>query len=416
VHGLRTVGFLTNVWSAVSSQLNKGSVSILNPEELRAARDWSQSVQARLAEKLAAEIALDSQSSDQLEGEHREKVEAVALASGMTQQQVIEMLSHSASEKVGELDEPKVRDQVQKHADDLFDVMRKMGMEDLSDRIMFGSLPSGQINALCCRNSWDPLYHILVDSDVLILCSSISKIVTACLIAEDGALASREELVINASNPEIWHRVADLFQAAVFMGTVKASKPFLPPSRALKAHAFLMASMARFVVAHEISHVSCKHDQNDEASISVATPDLPNVNALLFSREAEFEADAAGALISVVVDKAHGVGILNYAAPYIFMRSLHILQVAREMVGQEDTSLTSTHPKAELRAKFLRKTLIDKLPIGPDIAPVLDKVDVLFSLIDKMVMAEIARGLASGRKPRKITAFRIFEERPKILG
>lgn len=402
--------------TTASLQPDKRETRNLTPEDLSAAREWSHSLQLRLAEKLAAEIAKDSESSDQLEGKHRERVEAVALAAGMTPDKVASMLAHSSSAKVGELDEPKVRDQVQKHADDLFDVMRIMGMEDLSGRIMFGSLPSSQINALCCRSSWDPMYHVLVDSDVLIVCSSISKIVTACLIADDGELASDEEITINALTGDAAYRVADLYQAAVFLSTVKASKPFLPPARALKAHGFLMCAMARFVVAHEISHILCKHDQSEGASISVPMPDISEADAVLFSHEAEFEADLTGVLISTAVDKAQGNDVLNYAAPYVFMRSLHILQVAQEEAGITETSLSSTHPKAERRARFIRKFLVEKIPNGAEVAPVLEKIDLLFSLIDKMVMREVSERLAVGIKPRKTTMYRAFPERPAILG
>ncbi len=145
-------------------------------------------------------------------------------------------------------------------------------------------------------------------------------------------------------------------------------------------------------------------------------PEVENADVLIFSQEAELHADRDGALLAASSARAHqGHSLLDIASPYIFMRALHLLETCKSVFGREDGGLDSTHPPARLRAAFMREVLIGKLPCGPDLVTVLDRIDEFGGGIANPVMAEMNILRAAGFTPVPRVMLRVFEK-PAILG
>lgn len=389
-------------------------------ENSRAARDWSHSVQARFAEKISGELARVAKSESVLTGSHRDQFASTALEAGFSEEQVETMLTHHASAKVGEFDDPHSRDSIERLLAELFSTIKILKLPDVSQSVVVSSLPSGAVNALCCKNSWDPFIHIFVDADLQVFCSSISKIVLMCLYSVGvGSLLEDKEIDRQVRSPEVQLRIQDLFYSSIFHGSVRASQPFLPPAALLFNHLRLCSSLETFVIAHELAHVLCGHLEDENAASTVVVNDPKDADVLLFSQDAEFEADGTAALLAGATAKSRsGTQLIDFAGPYIFMRAVYILESCKEITGKQDGGLDSTHPPAKIRAGVLREVILRKLPVGPEMPEILQKIDRVFSALEETAVACISRSKNNGHSPRARIMLRIYEqgERPAILG
>ncbi|MCT7663539.1 M48 family metalloprotease [Shinella kummerowiae] len=402
--------------------MKRDSYSSLSEDERRkGARDWSHSIQSRLAETLSADIARTSAPEDTLDGAHRATVSLTALAAGVTPLEVEQSLVATASPKSGEFDEPRVRDIIEMLASEIFATMAVSGMPDIKGKLIFESLPSGSVSALCCANSWDDYFHIFIDADLLVFCASISKIVANCFVygsRRSSNYPPTAQLLKAVKAEDIQLRIKDLFSASVFAGSVRASKPWMPHPKALRLHIILLKGQERFVVAHEIAHVVCGHHSEPDQALAIATPGIDDANSILFSRQAEFEADAVGALLSVRSEEATEHRLLLQAAPYIFMKAVEILELCHAMAGDKARDLHSTHPPAAERSKRIRASLVELEGADDLLERLMQKIDQLFFWISRTAVTEINRRARLGSTPRKKVLLRAFEgsERPAILG
>jgi len=386
-------------------------------EALAAARDWAHSIQARFAERVMGELARETDGDPKDRGDHWKKVEESARANGISPEELQNMRQERVLEKKGEFDEPLARAMLEELFAELDKTIQMIGDPSLSDRIIISSLPSGAVSALCCKNSWDPFVHIFVDADLTIFCNSIAKIVLTCTMSKTTFdLLSLEEMLLELLSEEVDWRVRNLFHSAIFHGTVRASEPFLTaPSLSMRATT-LGSAQQRFVLAHELGHMVLGHIGNDEAMNAVEAPSLANADLLLFSRQAEFEADRYGVAIGTSATKVQQGTIFDFTGAYVFMKAVHVLEMCKAMVGTGDGGIDSTHPAAKERAAAIRSSLQDL--VGQEIEPILERLDQLFSYIGRIAVTEMSRLLIKGVKPRERIMLRVYEqgERPAILG
>lgn len=385
--------------------------------DLQAARDWASSVQLRLAEKLSGQIAQKAGSDNILTGPHRDKVKSALVGAGTPDEVAEEVLNALASDKVGELDDPRTRDAVEKTLHHVFQTMHLMELPDLSSKVLVSSLSSGAVNALVAKGTWDPVVHIFVDADLLVFVSSVAKIASQCLVGADGkSLVSKAETDRALASRDVQATAADLFRSSALLGYVRASKPFVISPHLLNSWHMLNQTMVAFVLGHELAHVLLGHIDDEKAVATVSVPEVENADVLIFSQEAELHADRDGALLAASSARTHqGHSLLDIASPYIFMRALHLLETCKSVFGREDGGLDSTHPPARLRAAFMREVLIGKLPCGPDLVTVLDRIDEFVGGIANPVMAEMNILRAAGFTPVPRVMLRVFEK-PAILG
>jgi hypothetical protein len=208
----------------------------LTPElRLQGARDWAESVQVRFAERYAGLLARGTNAAPMhIRADHLgEMRRAVETAGGDMMDAFDEMLARPASPKLSECDEPRTRELIQQIVDQVSETMALAKLQPGDRKLLVSSVPSGLVNAFCCANTWDDEYHhVFVDSDLLIFCASLAKIVATCFtrdVVKEGAIGFDDRrIVANSKRPDVARRIEDMFAAMVFLGTVPASEPWIP--------------------------------------------------------------------------------------------------------------------------------------------------------------------------------------------
>jgi hypothetical protein len=141
--------------------------------------DWAASIQKRFAEKLSMLVAQDAVGSVDEEDPHYQRVSAAASKLGIHNfAQILEEQS-SRLQKVTEFDEPHVRVALEPRLQQVRALAKDVGYS--LDEVIVSSLPSGSVSALCASNSWDTRKYIFVDSELMVFCNSISKVISSCL-------------------------------------------------------------------------------------------------------------------------------------------------------------------------------------------------------------------------------------------
>ena len=388
----------------------------IDETDLRSARDWAHSVQMRLAEKLSGELAQKAGPDNFLTGSHRDTVKTLLIDIGMSEKDALNVLSSRASNKVSELDDPHARDTIERTLGVIFKLMRAMEMQDVSDKVLVSSLASGTVNALVAKGTWDPIVHIFVDADLLVFVSSIAKIISLCLVDEEGTgPISKSETNPALATAAAQVQILDLFWASTVLGSVRASKPFVVPAHLVDSWHMLNQTMGVFVLGHELAHVLLGHIDDEEGTATASIPEVENADVLLFSQEAEFQADRDGALIAATSARAHQGSLLIIASPYIFMRALEILESCEIVLGRERGDLASTHPSAHQRAAFIRQVLVEKLPCGTDLVMVLNRIDEFMNSMEELVVAFMSTLKAAGITPVTRKKLLVYDK-PDILG
>lgn len=402
----------------------------MTPElRLQGARDWAESVQARFAERYSGLLARETNAAPlHIRDDHLRKMrDAVEGAGGDMMGEFDAMLTRPASAKVGEYDEPRTRELIQQIVDQVSETMALVGLEPGGRKLLVSSVPSGLVNAFCCANTWDDEYHhVFVDSDLLIFCASLAKIVATCFtrgVVKDGAIVFEDRRIVsNAKAPDIARRIEDMFAAMVFLGTVRASEPWISEAGALTLYISLNVAMERFVIAHELSHLMLGHLETASESVGVRDDAFGDTEATIFSHEAEFEADAAGAILATETAVRLGYSnALTSVAPYIFLKGIEVVDACQSLHECATGGIDSTHPsskdwlhsiRAVMERHMSRKDPDGNLPI------VLQRIDQLFYWIRQQAVAGIVKRSAFGMTPHERANLRLFERDnpPSILG
>ena len=402
----------------------------MTPElRLQGARDWAESVQARFAERYSGLLAHETNAAPgHIREDHLGKMRsAVESAGGDTMGALDEMLARPASPKIGEYDEPRTRELIQLIVDQVSETMTLADLQPGRRKLLVSSMPSGLVNAFCCSNTWDDEYHhVFVDSDLLIFCASLAKIVATCFtrsVVKDGAIDFKDRrIVLNAKSPDVARRIEDMFAAMVFLGTVRASEPWIPDAGALTLYISVNMAMERFVIAHELSHLMLGHLETASESVSVKDEAFPDTEATIFSHEAEFEADAAGAILATETSVRLGYSnALTSVAPYIFLKGIQVLDACQSLHARATGGIDSTHPSADERLNSIRtvmaRHMARKDPDG-NLPIILQRIDQVFHWINQQAVAGVVKRTATGMTPRKREGLRLFERDsfPGILG
>ena len=401
----------------------------LTPElRLQGARDWAHSVQARYAEKFAGTIARSTTPSPSaISGEHLANIHQALAEVGADPAIFDETLAQIGGAKLSEFDEPVARLQIEKIVAQIMTTMGSVNLSAGGRDLLISSIPSGMVNAFCGASSWDTEYHhIFVDSDLMVFCSSLAKIVAICCtrgVMKNGQLQLDSARVpANAKAEDVRSRIMELYGAIVFEGTVRASKPWVPDSTAIPLQILLAESMERFVVAHEISHLMLGHLETAAETIKSEDPNFPDLEATVFSRETEHQADIAGAVIAtetaVRTGSTHGITSI---APYIFLAGIEVLDSCLDSVGRPVGGIDSTHPPARERRAVLRAAMVEHIgrkdPDG-SLPVILKRIDQLFHWIGVAARAAVQIRRKQGHVPTKRVSLKVFQdgEPPRILG
>lgn len=388
------------------------------------ARDWAHSIQKRQAEILAAKVAR-SAGSGEMDFAYREAMHRLVLEAGVDPIIASKMLDRPKLEKIGEFDEPDVRRVSGELVQMLVETMDGAGMATGGRKLIVSSLASGQVNALCATNTWDEKhYHIFVDSDLGVFCNSIGKLVSECFIRDNvkaGKIGfGRKKLLRNVRSAEIQKRTADLFCSCVLKGTARASEPWLPTSGALGLSLLLTNALNLFPLAHELGHLHLGHLEAEETR-QIAVEGIDELDAAVYARDDEFAADSVGAIVTNQTMIHFGAtNAVVHLAPYIFLRSVDVLDACYAIFDKKAGAMSFTHPSARDRARRIRPQLLQHARYhnsGDSLPDAFDAVDLVINGFADCATANLKRLKSMGRTPRERVRLTVSEhDRPRILG
>lgn len=267
----------------------------------RQALEWAYSIQARYAEKVAADLVRVSNgfgnTVDPRHLSHMADVRDKMFALGFPD---IEPPNLPAT-PTHEYDDVWCREllkQAYERVERALQPAEKIKLE----KMILSSIPSGQTTAFCAKNTWDDYSFIFIDAELLTFCHLAGKILSRCLIGlldERGQLTNLESrrVLEPAKSREVRARAIDLFRATVIVGAARGAVPWLPEPKYLPLAMYITCCMETFIVAHEVGHMLADHFVRAERYEAEVTEGIGG--ALAFRHEDEFEADEIGMLLTV---------------------------------------------------------------------------------------------------------------------
>ncbi|RVG88446.1 hypothetical protein CN221_27310 [Sinorhizobium meliloti] len=156
--------------------------------------------------------------------------------------------------------------------------------------------------------------------------------------------------------------------------------------------------------------------------MEVSAASVGNAEALIFSHDAGYAADAVGTLLSMKIDiEAGRFEPTTICAPYVFLKGLEILEACLGHVRSPHVTGESTRPPASERVKHVRQVLLSacaQIGLNAAIVRVLDGIDSVIAAIGRNAEDIVIERANGGEVPRKRTKIKLFgvEDRPAILG
>ena len=375
--------------------------------------DWVHSMQTRNAEYLMGKLARESHDGA-MNPDYRDRLVKAAVDGGMDPDQAASMFERPRIEKVGEFDEPEVRYSTSNLVDALTKTMREAAMPTGRRELLVWSLATGQVNALCAANSWDATYyHIFVDPDLLVFANGIGKLCAECFARDSAVMGDKLDLTqleTNARSEEIQHRAVDLFASAVLKGTSRGSEPWPPSPEAYNFAQQLTMALNLFPLAHELGHLSLNHVDSSEAQELAIEG---HGDFLVYSQNQEFQADITGAIVTIeTLRRFEMPGLMNALAPYIFLKSIELLDACFEVFKTNAGEMSSTHPSATDRARKMREVIEYWIGRGkpvPRYANALRAIDRMFHSFLYGCIMNLQRLKSEGRVPRERVRLTVAE-------
>ena len=367
--------------------------------------DWAHSMQARNAEYLVGKLARQNH-GEAIDPAYRDRLMRAAVEGGTDPAVAAAALDRPVGGKMSEFDEPEVRRSSGDLVEDLTTTMRNATMSTGDRQLLVWSLATGQVNALCAANNWDPIYyHIFVDPDLLVFCNGISKLLAECFARENAVVGDQVDMIglmANAQSEEIQRRAVDLFASAVLRGTPRASEPWSPSPAAYNYAQQLTMALNFFPLAHELAHLHLEHV---EAPATRKRPVEDHGDFLVYAQDDEFQADIVGALVTIETLKRLQVpGLMNALAPYIFLKSIALLESCFEVFDVSAGEMSATHPSSIARARKMRgaiEYIIGRGAPVPRYANALRAVDRVLDVLLFGCIMNLRRLKAEGRTPRE---------------
>ena len=258
------------------------------------------------------------------------------------------------------------------------DVMKDIKkLKDLNLNIttpFFGTLPSGNVNALTCF--CDDGYLIIFESDIFYFCNMLSKIIVSSLpIKNDNGRISlnlNEDAIIERleNNSIILKHFVELVIGYVIGGSPRTAPHYLADGPYSSFASVMTQAMERFVMGHEYSHILLQHQPMSNGKIGLI--DIKDMYYKIFSWPQEYTADYLGLqLMFHSMNRYGNTNIeINYGSVEAFFSGLEIMKrsIAILQRGNDDwywkngnkEGPLGTHPPFQNRRGFTRNLMKTK--------------------------------------------------------
>ncbi len=249
---------------------------------------------------------------------------------------------------------------LQKFSDEIALIAKEYNLKVL-EKIVIGTLPTGEVNALA----------LLVPSGGQIVALNFGLFLFIHLLAKaiseffpekagkDGAVSvSTDEADITQSirtNREGHLRFVEVLVAYVISGDPSRAPQYFQKGMAHSMLSSAMRSMAEFfVVAHEYSHLILGHVSNKNVVTKKLLDEL-EVTEIRRNWEEELTADNLALQLTLLHGKKDGLDLaLSYLGVDFFFTCIEVVEKA------SGTGASETHPPSDLRRECLRMWLAEK--------------------------------------------------------
>ena len=296
----------------------------------------------------------------------------------MTEENINEMLKSYNIKRPTRYENPDFHIILMILSKEIEDVIKILGWESVRNKphhFIFGTIPLGQINAMCIKNSALDEYLIVFENDLFIFSSLISKIIASCISYTEmnnksiRYFVNMTDLKNKLNNKAFLFRFNQLMKAYLLNGTPSAAPPYVIPKEQLQLSAWMSDSLKLFVLGHEYAHILLGDLNTDKNMIAPILMDREKINIVVRSLEKELIADSFGLLLMINAVKQRFKALdvqtkalevpFYFCGPELFFGAMDILEKAKSLImtGNETTFQNSrlTHPSPLLRRKKIRE-------------------------------------------------------------
>jgi hypothetical protein len=234
--------------------------------------------------------------------------------------------------------------------------------------LIFGTLPTGQINAQAVLPPGANYYLVLFESGLFSFANEMSKLIAQLLpparISEYSITMetpATPELLVDHS-PEMVERFDAVLRAYVIEGNPRRIPPFALTLPHKPMAVVLLRTMELFVLGHELGHLIARHLLKSKR-VRAALGSI-NAERVQMSWDQEHEADHWGFNYLMVVEKVTMGLKLCYSGCDLFFsciraveRCLNVLQFGPS--GEDRPWIGDSHPPVADRRRYLRSIIGD---------------------------------------------------------
>jgi hypothetical protein len=283
------------------------------------------------------------------------------ISPGVSEQALREQLHKDGAESSGaaltEFEDPRMLGILLRFAKQIEDGMAPG--KKLPAQLLFGTVPSGRVNAMAVRMKGSRYRLIILDAGLFGFANLVAKAVAAALpvtISDKSTSYSTLPAEVDrrlASHPEPLARFADVILAYVVGGNPQRAQAYLPTPDLVPFSSSLRAGIEAFVVAHEYGH--CLAGHFDDSAETQQFGMMPGAERILTDWQKEFEADGMATLLTLKIMTERGydpalslIGAdLFFACIGLVYETVSILQTRQSRT--EEQVRARSHPPPALR-------------------------------------------------------------------
>ena len=251
----------------------------------------------------------------------------------------------------------------------------------LPKRPVFGTLPTGKVNASVWKVTPDGETAIIFDAGLFVFTLLVAKALALAMPARrnaDGTMSfSINRQAVEAhlqANPEAIQRLLDAVRAYVVLANPGKAERYRMPSTFNQLLDVEIRAIELFAVGHEYAHITRGHLDHPAAVGHHLVHDTGDArqaaDEIIYAHQQELEADAWGLKFARLALSKHKVDLANaLSGPTIFFcaiaiaeRAIGLLETGDEATRPADTS----HPPPELRLHVMREGIRSALGAEAD--------------------------------------------------
>ena len=238
---------------------------------------------------------------------------------------------------------------------------------------LFGTIPSGRINAMTILVRRSKEFIILFERQLFRFADEMSKIM-AHVIPFEGEIYKHLKFAVSkkeldrvekylSQHPEIEHQFKEVVTAYLIKGDPNTIEPTLARWPSWTMAGILTNSAELFILGHEYGHILCGHF--DHSKVVQSFIGQEQVVQVVPQWDQEHEADMKGLELMIRAQQRKRINsVISFWGADFFFGCIDILERGISLIetGDEGNRRLNDHPPSGLRREVIRQGLKDSLP------------------------------------------------------